>query len=176
MTHGRLWVSSNQPKVKQLGKLPLEINLGDFVGVLIEKEDFQCNCNNRWKCFSSYFLPIYTAAQWTAIFLAKTNHTSTLSSFVLRLNLKKYLSWKLVLFVLSYSIVDCDLCKLWLFCHFVYEAMQTWTEHYIYTWFPSFYRYLAYIIVVLVVHPPLLSKQGRLYKGGQNFRWKLSLI
>ena len=56
---------------------------------------------------------------------------------------------------LSYSIVDCDLCKLWLFCHFVYEAMQTWTEHYIYTWFPSFYRYLTYIIVVLVVYPPL---------------------
>ena len=35
------------------------------------------------------FLPIYTAAQKTAIFVAKTNRTSTFVLFVLRLNLKK---------------------------------------------------------------------------------------
>ena len=74
------------------------------------------------------FLPIYTAAQRTAIFMAQTNCTSTFVLFVPRLNLKKVLFLKTCAFVLSYSIMNCDLCQLW-FCHFVSEAMQTWTLH-----------------------------------------------
>ena len=114
----------------------------------------------------SDFLPIYTAAQLTAISVAKTNCTSTFCAEAESEG--KYFSWKCVLFVL-YSIINCDLCQLWLFCHFVSEAMQTLTLH-IFTWLSS-YRYLIYIIV-LFVHPPLLFKQGRLHE----FPWKLSLI
>lgn len=58
--------------------------------------------------------------------------------------------------------------------YFVILYLKPCKHEHIYTWVPS-YRYLAYIII-LVVHPPLLSKQGRLCKGGQKFRWKLGLI
>ena len=104
--------------------------------------------------------------------MAKTNHTSIFVSFVPRLNLKKVLFLKTCAFVLSYSIMNCDLRQLW-FCHFVSEAMQTWTLH---IYLVIILQISHIYIIVLVVHPPLLFKQGRLHRGGQNFRWKLSLI
>ena len=122
VTHGWLWLSSNQQNwsVKHLWKLTwktrLERGLPNPSAIAIIVENV------------SEFLPIYTAAQRTATFVAKTNHTSIFVSFVPRLNLKKVLFLKTCAFVLSYSIMNCDLRQLW-FCHFVSEAMQTWTLH-----------------------------------------------
>ena len=90
--------------------------------------DFKCNCNNCWKCFSSYFLPMYTAAQWTAIFVAETNCTSTISSFCAEAESEKVLFLKTCAFcaiILHHRLWSLQIMIILSFCIWSHANMST---------------------------------------------------